>query len=271
MKYVGLIPAAGKGTRLYPFPGPKELFPIGFHTEYALLGDKTWPKPVSQYTVERMVDAGVGRIYFVTNHQKLGIMEYYGSGVHFGTSVAYLCQDKPNGTAWAADALYPWIDPGDTTVLYGMPDTLIYPENAYWRVLRYHEMKCADLTLGAFWTSEPQKYGVIYLDPNDQRVLLHQDKPQITVTDQAPRRELMWGMACWGPRFTSLLHDVVLNNEDQEILNIGDVFDVAINFLKVYGLVLPDGTYADTGTSEGIAEACRLVQEKETRYGKKAS
>ena len=27
---VGIIPAAGKGTRLSPFPCPKELFPVGY-------------------------------------------------------------------------------------------------------------------------------------------------------------------------------------------------------------------------------------------------
>ena len=49
---VGLIPAAGRATRLAPLPCSKELVPIGFQT--AADGADRRPKPVSQYLLDRM-------------------------------------------------------------------------------------------------------------------------------------------------------------------------------------------------------------------------
>ncbi len=53
---VALIPAAGRGTRIAPIPGSKEVFPIGFAN---VEGDKPEVKVVSQYLFDRMVAGGV--------------------------------------------------------------------------------------------------------------------------------------------------------------------------------------------------------------------
>ena len=51
---VALIPAAGRGSRLAPFPCPKELFPVGYQ-DYPVGGtSEKRPKVVSQYLVENM-------------------------------------------------------------------------------------------------------------------------------------------------------------------------------------------------------------------------
>lgn len=75
-RLVGLIPAAGRGTRLAPLPFSKELVPVGF--QHASEGADRKPKPVSQYLLERMRLAGAQQVFFITRPGKGDIADYYG-------------------------------------------------------------------------------------------------------------------------------------------------------------------------------------------------
>ena len=61
-----IIPVAGRGTRFYPatLASPKEMLPV-------------INKPLIQYVVEELIDAGVTEIYFVINSQKKNIEEHF--------------------------------------------------------------------------------------------------------------------------------------------------------------------------------------------------
>ena len=54
---IGLIPAAGKGVRL-GLPYPKELYPVIRNNHY---------KPISQFVVDNLTNAGLKHIVFVVN------------------------------------------------------------------------------------------------------------------------------------------------------------------------------------------------------------
>ena len=56
---IGLIPAAGKGVRL-GLPYPKELYPVIRNNHY---------KPISQFVVDNLTNAGLKHIVFVVNEQ----------------------------------------------------------------------------------------------------------------------------------------------------------------------------------------------------------
>ena len=74
-KIVGIVPAAGKGSRLAPFPCPKELFPVGYQ-DFEVNGvHQKRPKVVSQYLIENIIDAGAGRILFIVGDGKIGYSE----------------------------------------------------------------------------------------------------------------------------------------------------------------------------------------------------
>ena len=80
---VGIIPAAGKGTRLSPYPCPKELFPIGYQ-DFEINGVvQKRPKVISQYLVENIINAGAKRLFIVLGDDKEDIMKYYGDGKSF--------------------------------------------------------------------------------------------------------------------------------------------------------------------------------------------
>jgi glucose-1-phosphate thymidylyltransferase len=77
---VGLIPAAGQGTRLAPFPCPKELFPIGYQ-DYSVKGKiERRPKVISQYLFEELVMAGAGKVFIILGEGKQDIESLHHPG-----------------------------------------------------------------------------------------------------------------------------------------------------------------------------------------------
>lgn len=247
---VAIIPAAGRGSRLSPFPFPKELFPIGYQDVDINGHIEKRPKVVSQYLIENMIAAGADRIYIILGEGKSDIMTYYGDGKRFGTNISYLYQEELRGMPSAIDLVRPWIS-GDT-VLFGMPDTIIEPKNAFSELRKFHGSEDAVLTLGLFPTDNPSKFGMVETDEANN-ITYTIDKPQNT------HLENMWGCACWSQEFTNLIHQFLVKNEyeGKEIV-LGDVFDYAIeNKLKVKGLTFKDGKYIDIGTTSELDQALK--------------
>ena len=242
---VALIPAAGKGSRLAPFPCPKELFPVGYQ-DIEINGEhQKRPKVVSQYLVENLVRAGTDKILIILGDGKADIMSYYGDGARFGADIAYLFQEQLHGMPGALALARPWVE--DSTVLFGMPDTIIEPKNVFRKLLAHHHQTSADLSLGLFRTDTPEKFGMVECD-SDGTVLGTIDKPENT------QLTLMWGCACWSFRFTELLTDYVASvaYEGKEAV-LGDVFNRAIeNGLAVQGCTFDDGQYIDIGTTNEL-------------------
>lgn len=247
---VGLIPAAGRGSRLAPFPCPKELFPVGYQ-DYKVGGQiERRPKVISQYLVEELISAGAQRIFIILGEGKHDIMSYYGAGRRFGTNVAYLFQEQLRGMPFALDLAYPWLK--GETVLFGMPDTIVEPKDAYVRLINHHREAEADLTLGIFDTDTPWKFSPVQI--NDQgRVLSIVDKPKETQLRNT------WGICCWGPGFTEMMHRYLaaLAPDSQEVV-LADVFNSALNQgLTVHGMHFEGGQYLDIGTAEELDTALR--------------
>lgn len=249
-RIVGIIPAAGKGTRLSPFPCPKELFPIGYQ-DYPV-GDtiQKRPKVISQYLIENIIAAGAQQIVFILGEDKHEIMRYYGDGSRFQVDTAYLYQEKLHGMPFAINLARSWI--GDADVLFGMPDTIIEPKDAFTQLLAHHRRTAADLTLGLFSTNHPSKFGMVELGPkNEVRLII--DKPQSTNLTN------MWGCACWSAPFTELI-DAYLRSHPysgKEVV-LGDIFSEALaKQLKVNALVFKKGQYIDIGTVDELDAALK--------------
>ena len=87
----GIILHGGHGTRLRPLThtGPKQLLPIA-------------NKPMSQYCLESLVNAGVSEIAIIIGGIGSNkVQEYYGNGEKFGAKITYINQDYPRGIAHA--------------------------------------------------------------------------------------------------------------------------------------------------------------------------
>src|SRR5664279_5697721 len=88
----GVIPAAGAGTRIQPLAFSKELLPIGSDVR----GGDERPRAISEYLIERMVQAGVNKICFVISPGKSDIVNYFG-GSALSATIFYAVQPRPAG------------------------------------------------------------------------------------------------------------------------------------------------------------------------------
>lgn len=245
---VGLVPAAGQAKRISPLPCSKELFPVGFHDLTVHGIPREQPKVVSQYLLENMALAGAKKIYLIINKSKTDILQYYGTGAQLGLSIAYLIVENLGGMPYTLNQAEPWLE--EETILFGMPDSIIEPQEVYVHLLEHHWSGSFDLTLGLFLTDTPQCFGMVAMGL-DRQVLYIVDKPQDSDL------HYMWGVACWSPQFTSFLayYLSTLNSDVNEVV-LGDVFQAAIEHgLRVGSVPFDRGSYLDIGTSQGLKRA----------------
>lgn len=120
----GIIPAAGRGSRIQPLAFSKELLPVGSRLD----GATERPCAVSEYLVERMIHGGADKICFVISPGKGDIVEYFG-GAFGPASIAYVVQPQPVGLCDAIFRANPLIAPEEQVVI-GLPDTVWFPEAA---------------------------------------------------------------------------------------------------------------------------------------------
>ena len=100
----GIIPAAGRGSRIQPLAFSKELLPVGSRHEAGV----ERPRAVSEYLVERMVRAGAEKLCFVISPGKSDILEYY-AGQIGGARICYLVQQHPAGLCDAIFQAVPFV------------------------------------------------------------------------------------------------------------------------------------------------------------------
>lgn len=95
---VGVILAAGKGTRIKPLNMhfPKPLLPV-------------CNKPIMQYQIEEMRDLGIKKIFVVIGHLGTRIKKYFGTGHKFGVKITYVKQKDQLGIAHAVGQLESYI------------------------------------------------------------------------------------------------------------------------------------------------------------------
>ncbi|MFL6215618.1 MAG: nucleotidyltransferase family protein [Blastocatellia bacterium] len=120
---LGIIPAAGAGSRIQPLAFSKELLPVGSRFD----GDTERPRAVSEYLVDRMIRGGATKLCFVISPGKSDILEYYGGAVG-GASVCYVVQPRPAGLCDALFRALPLVH-ADEPVMVGLPDTIWFPED----------------------------------------------------------------------------------------------------------------------------------------------
>jgi glucose-1-phosphate thymidylyltransferase len=121
---LGVIPAAGAGTRIQPLAFSKELLPVGVRLD----GGVERPRAVSEYLVERLIAGGADRLCFVISPGKSDILAYFGGSVD-GVPVCYAVQPAPAGLCDAVFRALPFARP-DETVAVGLPDTVWFPREA---------------------------------------------------------------------------------------------------------------------------------------------
>ena len=245
-EYVGLLPAAGHGSRLAPLRYPKELLPVVYEPHAASSdADGLRPRAVAEYALDAIATAGVDRLLVVVAPWKLDVVTYFGDGRAFGVNLAYLHQGEARGLACALDLAYPWTR--DRHTVFAMPDTVFEPRDALARLRRHYAEHRADLALAVFPTAEPRRLAPVVM--RGGRVIRVLDKPR------DPPVSNTWGAAVWGPAFARLLNERLRETPGAGGAEpvLGEYFDLAIREgLRVTAVEFPDGRFDDLGTFLGI-------------------
>src|SRR4051812_36654730 len=117
----GIIPAAGRGSRIQPLAFSKELLPVGSrHAD-----SSSRPCAVSEYLLDRLIRGGADKLCFVIGSGKSDILEYFG-GAYDGADLVYVVQPQPAGLCDAIFRACPLVA-DDEPVLIGLPDTIWFP------------------------------------------------------------------------------------------------------------------------------------------------
>ena len=252
------MPAAGQAARLSPLPFSKELYPIG---HMRIKGnDDLRPKPVCMYLLEKMKIAGITDVYIILRKGKWDIPAYLGDGSLLDMNFAYLMMNLPFGVPYTLNQALPFTQ--DAIVVFGFPDIIFQPDDAFVSLLAKQAVSNADVVLGLFPANQPHQTEMVDLD-TDGRVRGIQIRPVRTHLCYA------WIIAVWNPLFTNFMNKLVLSNqrksdkkqngisvEEHSEIFIGEVIQAALNKgLSIEGVVFFDGAYLDIGTPDNLVKA----------------
>jgi len=259
---IGLLPAGGKATRIAPLPCSKEIYPVGFRPVDQ--GRSLRPKVVCHYLLEKMRLAGTMKAYVILRKGKWDIPAYLGDGTMLDMHIAYLIMNLPFGVPYTLEQAYPFVQ--DVMVVFGFPDIVFQPDDAFVKLLDRQSKSDADIVLGLFYAHQPHKMDMVDLGADGQ-IRKIEIKPVHTHLKHT------WIIAVWTPKFTRFMHEYVLagqktnmkdkavaSSKEQNEVFLGDVIQAAIqNDLRIDKVFFADGNYLDIGTPEDMVKAVQLT------------
>jgi glucose-1-phosphate thymidylyltransferase len=237
---LGVIPAAGAGSRIQPLAFSKELLPVGVRLD----GGVERPRAVSEYLVERLILAGADRLCVVISPGKSDILAYYGGSVD-GVPICYAVQPSPAGLCDAVFRALPFARPGETMAV-GLPDTVWFPRDAL------AGLPDDRLSFLLFPVKSPQLFDAVVTD-DDGAVL------DIQVKTPRPTSCWVWG-AFKAPVSVMTALERLWRERDGQDQYIGTLVNQYLAHGGRATGVRAGVSYVDVGTLHGYREAMTLLQ-----------
>ena len=155
-----VVLAAGEGRRLAPLTHrrPKPMLPVA-------------NRPLLEYVVSAIADAGVNRIVLVVGHRQERIRTHFGDGDDWDVSIEYVEQSTRLGTAHAVAQVEGVVD-GPFLVLNG--DRIVEPDLI--RRTRDRLLETDGPVVSVTPSDRPSEYGVVELD--GEHVVSIEEKPR---------------------------------------------------------------------------------------------
>ena len=232
----GIILHGGHGTRLRPLThtGPKQLLPIA-------------NKPMSQYCLESLVDAGVSEIAIIIGGIGSNkVQEYYGGGEKFGAKITYVNQDYPRGIAHAINLCREFVGNDKFVVFLG--DNIIKKSISNY-VSRFKQSD-ASASILLCEVSNPTQFGIA--DVKNGTIKKIMEKPKDPPTNLAVTGIYL---------LTSVIFDIIdrLKPSWRNEYEITDALQMLLeeNHKIIYDMVTD--YWKDTGTPHDIIHANEVI------------
>jgi glucose-1-phosphate thymidylyltransferase long form len=231
----GLIPAAGRGTRLEPIT-------LAIPKELLMIGDKA----VIEYVIEAMKTVGITDITIVVGWRKHAILDYLGSGERLGVNLSYVVQDKRDGLAKAVQTGEKILKDDTFVVILG--DDFFYPASFLKEIIEFHKQNKADATIGVAEVKDVTRHGIIKTEGNKIIDLI--EKPTIK---EAPSNLGCMGVYVFKPSIFEAIKKTKpgYNNEYQ----LTDSIKILVNEGKKVLYKTISGEHIDVGTLDDYKKA----------------
>ena len=205
-----IILTAGEGTRMRPLTTtrPKTMLITG-------------GKPLIQYNIESLRDAGIKDITLVVGYKKEVIEDYFGDGSEYGVNITYAVQEGQLGTAHAIGSAEEYIDEsfivlnGDIIVSYDLIRNLI---EKY--ATRTSNNVKAVLTL--IEVDDPSSYGIVSTENGKITEII--EKPSV---EDAPSNLANAGIYLFSPEIFDAIRKTELSKRGE--YEITDSLDIELS------------------------------------------
>jgi glucose-1-phosphate thymidylyltransferase len=245
---VGLLPCAGRATRLGGGLGSKELLPVR-HPERA----SEALAPVCEHLLGQMRRAEIRRVWVVLRAGKWDIPQTLGDGSEWGLDLGYLTLRQSESVPETLDRAYRHLR--DLRVAVGFPDVIATPVDALARLAEHQASAGSDIALALFPTDRPDKADMVEVDAagNLLRIEIKPGRSALRFT---------WLLAIWGPAATEHLHRFVAAGGEASGRELGRepflsdfVLSAQASGLRISTLAFEHGSHLDIGTPEDLERA----------------
>ena len=231
-----VILAAGFGTRMRPIThtGPKQLLPLA-------------NKPVIQYTVEKLRDAGITELCLIVGYMKGPLMEFLGDGSGFGVKIIYRDQLERKGLAHAVSISKDWV--GDDSFIVLLGDIIF--NMPIKDMVGQHEASGAPCSVALFPVNDPEKFGVAEVD--DGTILRVVEKPKEPKSNLAIAGIYFFS----GPEVWDIIGKLKPSARGEYELT--DTIETFLERKRPVNAVKLKGSWKDTGQPEDLLEGNRFI------------
>lgn len=230
-----LITAGGQGTRLRPITHTqnKHLIPIA-------------NKPILQYAIDYVKEAGITEIGIIINAVSDGIREWFGDGSSQGIQITYIPQDAPLGLAHCVKIAEPFI--GQDNFIFYLGDNMIV--GGVKRFIDEFESSNANCFLTLSKVKDPQRFGVPEIA--DGRIVAVDEKPANPKSSFA-----VTGIYLYDSTIFEAVNNI--NPSPRGELEISDAHQYLIDHNYVVKYTEITGWWKDTGKPADLLAANRLI------------